>query len=271
MAPDVAALSAMRAGWPRSDPVSFARRCDAARARPIALWWWLRARRLAACPGPDERRPAAAGAAERPLGGAPPVTLRSACLAPGSSPRPGPASGPRAVKRAARGSPSCWPWNIRPHARRKTSRRRTASTSRSRRHRVRAGTARPTVSARGFAGQALTQCPSRPTTRCWSRRCVSCTRACLRTGPRSVRRSARRPTGCGGARQSKVLVLLTDGVNNKGTVIPRTAGQAAAAPRHQDLHHRTARAGRRPCRWEYGQRPVALRDASGRNRRAALD
>src|SRR3989449_4215146 len=28
--------------------------------------------------------------------------------------------------------------------------------------------------------------------------------------------------------KSKVLVLLTDGVNNKGTVDPRTAGEAAA-------------------------------------------
>src|SRR5437879_7308802 len=33
----------------------------------------------------------------------------------------------------------------------------------------------------------------------------------------------------GGPGKSKVLVLLTDGVNNKGTVDPRTAGQAAAA------------------------------------------
>ena len=62
---------------------------------------------------------------------------------------------------------------------------------------------------------------------------------------------------------SRVMILLTDGVNNRGSIDPRTAAKAAAAVRHQDLRHR--RRHRRDGAGARGARPVraALRDADG--------
>src|SRR5207247_1435233 len=102
--------------------------------------------------------------------------------APGSSPPRGPASALRAAKRGARGSPSCWPWTSRAACRRKTSRRRTASTSPSRPRSSSCGPAPRTASGSSRSpARRSPRFPSRPTTPCWSRRCASCIRASSRT------------------------------------------------------------------------------------------
>ena len=67
--------------------------------------------------------------------------------------------------------------------------------------------------------------------------------------------------------RSRVMILLTDGVNNRGSIDPRTAAKAAAAVRHQDLHDR--RRHRRHGARAGGPRPVraALREC----RRCEID
>src|SRR5437867_1000311 len=74
-----------------------------------------------ACPAPGwaasgRRREGRSASGSR----APPPPPAARASRPESSPRPGPASAPRAAKRAVRASRSCWPWTSRAACRRRT-------------------------------------------------------------------------------------------------------------------------------------------------------
>ena len=81
-----------------------------------------------------------------------------------------------------------------------------------------------------FAGEALTQIPVTLDYACWSRRSMALRVGTLEDGTAigsglatAVNRLRRVPA------KSKVVLLLTDGVNNRGAIDPRTAADAAAA------------------------------------------
>ncbi len=111
---------------------------------------------------------------------------------------------------------------------------------------------------------------SRPTTTCSCRPSTTSRPASSRTARRSAPRSRPPRTDLRDAPgKSRVMILLTDGVNNRGDIDPRTAAQAAASVRHQDLfdrrRHRRRRAGSRGARAVWS----SLREPAGRDRRGA--
>ena len=80
-----------------------------------------------------------------------------------------------------------------------------------------------------FAGEALTQVPVTLDYAVLEQAVARSAWACSRTAPRSAAGSPPRSIGCAGSRKSKVVLLLTDGENNRGAIDPRTAADAAAA------------------------------------------
>jgi Ca-activated chloride channel family protein len=211
--------------------VTFARPLLLALLAALPLWWWWRARRLARLSGApmSDVRPAA-GPTERLWVARLPVSLRSLCLGAwivaASGPRVGSArsqlhSEGISIVLALDMSSSMLAEDFAPYNRLDVAKR----------------TAIEFVNARGsdriglvaFAAQALTQVPittDYPVLEAAIRQLrigILEDGTAIGTGIATAATRLRRAPG-----KSKVIVLLTDGVNNRGTVDPRTAAQAAA-------------------------------------------
>jgi Ca-activated chloride channel family protein len=208
-------------------------------ARPFALlllvalplWWWWRAKRLARMPGApmSDVRPAT-GPVERLWVARLPVMLRSACLAAWILAAAGPRLGSARAELRSEGisivlaldvSSSMLAEDFSPANRLDVARRTAVDFVRAR--------SADRIGLVAFSGQALTQVP------------ITTDYAVLEEAIRRLRvgiledgtaigtalataaNRLRRTPG-----KSKVIVLLTDGENNAGTVDPRTAAQAAA-------------------------------------------
>ena len=197
----------------------------------LPLWWWWRARRLARMPGAlmSDVRPAA-GSAERLWVARLPVMLRSVGLGAWIVAAAGPRVGSARAELRSEGisivlaldiSSSMLAEDFSP-ANRLDVARRTAIEF------VRARTS-DRIGVVAFAGQALTQVPittDYPVVEEAIRHLrvgILEDGTAIGTGIATAANRLRRAPG-----KSKVLVLLTDGENNKGTVDPRTAAQAAA-------------------------------------------
>ena len=212
--------------------MSFARPLFLGLLALLPLWWWLRARRLARLSGTrmSDVRPAE-GVTERLWVARLPVTLRSVCLGAWMVAAAGPRLGSARKETRSEGisivlcvdlSSSMLAEDFAP-ANRIDVAKQTALEF------VRARTS-DRIGVVAFAAQALTQVP------------ITTDYAVLEEALRHLRvgmledgtaigtaiataaTRLRRSPG-----KSKVIILLTDGVNNRGTVDPRTAAQAAAA------------------------------------------
>jgi Ca-activated chloride channel family protein len=197
----------------------------------LPLWWWWRARRLARMPGApmSDVRPAA-GPTERLWVARLPVTLRSVCLAALIVAAAGPRVGSARAELRSEGisivlavdiSSSMLAEDFSP-ANRLDVARRTATEF------VRARTS-DRIGLVAFAGQALTQVPITTDYTVVEEAIRQLRVGILEDGTAigtAIATAANRLRRAPG--KSKVLVLLTDGENNKGTVDPRTAAQAAA-------------------------------------------
>jgi Ca-activated chloride channel family protein len=196
----------------------------------LPLWWWWRARRLARMPGASmsDVRPAV-GSAERLWVARLPATLRSVCLGAWIVAAAGPRLGSARAELRSEGisivlaldiSSSMLAEDFSP-ANRLDVARRTAIEF------VRARTS-DRIGLVAFAGQALTQVPittDYPVVEEAIRHLrvgILEDGTAIGTGIATAANRLRRAPG-----KSKVLVLLTDGENNKGTVDPRTAAHAA--------------------------------------------
>jgi Ca-activated chloride channel family protein len=206
--------------------VTFARPWLLALLFAVPLWWWLRARRLALLRGAtlsDSR--AVAGVVRRPWMARLPVALRSACLVAWIIAVAGPRVGAARSEERSEGisivlavdlSSSMLAEDFTPANRLDVAKQTAIDFVR----------ARPSdrIGLVAFAGQALTQVP------------VTNDHAVLEaalqdlhigeledgtaigTGIATAANRLRRAPG-----KSRVIILLTDGVNNRGTVDPRTA------------------------------------------------
>lgn len=198
----------------------------------LPLWWWLRARRLARLAGTrmSDVRPAV-GAIERMWIARLPVTLRSLCLAAWIVAAAGPRIGSARTETRSEGisivlaidmSTSMLAEDFAP-ANRIDVAKQTAVEF------VRARTS-DRIGLVAFAAQALTQVPITTDYAVLEQALRNLRIGMLEdgtaigTGIATAANRLRRAPG-----KSKVIVLLTDGVNNQGKVDPRTAAQAAAA------------------------------------------
>src|SRR5256886_7722078 len=226
---------ALRRGAParaRRGSVSFARPLLLLALGLLPVWWWLRAKRLARLSGTrmSDVRPAA-GATERLWVARLPVTLRSACLAAWIIAAAGPRIGAARSEMRSEGisivlavdiSGSMLAEDFAP-ANRIDVAKQTAIEF------VRARTS-DRIGLVAFAAQALTQVPITTDYAVLEQALKGLHIGMLEdgtaigTGIATAASRLRRAPG-----KSKVIVLLTDGVNNRGTVDPRTAAQAAAA------------------------------------------
>ena len=197
----------------------------------LPLWWWWRARRLARMPGApmSDVRPAA-GTAERLWIARLPVILRSICLGAWIVAAAGPRVGSARAELRSEGisivlaldiSSSMLAEDFSPANRLDVARRTAIEFVRAR--------SSDRIGLVAFAGQALTQVPITTDYPVIEQAIRSLRVGILEdgtaigTGIATAANRLRRAPG-----KSKVLVLLTDGENNKGTVDPRTAAQAAA-------------------------------------------
>lgn len=212
--------------------MSFARPLLLLALGALPLWWWLRGRRLARLAGTrmsDVR--AATGAAERLWVARLPVTLRSACLGMWIVAAAGPRIGSARMQARSEGisialaidmSSSMLAEDFSP-ANRIDVAKQTAIEF------VRARTS-DRIGLVAFAAQALTQVPITTDYAVLEEALRALHIGMLEdgtaigTGIATAAARLRRAPG-----KSKVIVLLTDGVNNRGTVDPRTAAQATAA------------------------------------------
>src|SRR5437899_6225934 len=225
---------ALRHGAParaRPGSVSFARPLLLLALGLLPLWWWLRAKRLGRLSGTrmSDVRPAA-GSAERLWVARLPVTLRSACLGAWIIAAAGPRIGAARSETRSEGisivlavdiSGSMQAEDFAP-ANRIDVAKQTAIEF------VRARTS-DRIGLVAFAGQALTQVPITTDYAVLEQALRELHPGMLEDGTAigtAIGTAANRLRRAPG--KSKVLVLLTDGVNNKGTVDPRTAGEAAA-------------------------------------------
>jgi Ca-activated chloride channel family protein len=198
----------------------------------LPLWWWWRARRLTRLAGApmSDVRPAA-GPVERLWVARLPLSLRSLCLAAWIIAAAGPRLGSARQELRSEGisiviafdiSSSMLAEDFSPANRLDVARRTAVEFVRAR--------SSDRIGLVAFAGQALTQVPI-TTDYAVVEQAVRNLRVgiledgtAIGTGIATAANRLRRAPG-----KSKVLVLLTDGVNNKGTVDPRTAAQAASA------------------------------------------
>ena len=196
----------------------------------VPLWWWWRARRLARLPGTSlsDARPAA-GIAQRTWMARVPVALRSACLVAWIIAAAGPRVGAAKSEVRSQGisivltidlSSSMLAEDFSPNNRLDVAKITALEF-------VRARTS-DRIGLVTFAGQALTQVPVTSD--------YAVLEAAIRdmhigsledgtaigTGIATAANRLRRVQG-----KSRVMILLTDGVNNRGTIDPRTAAQAA--------------------------------------------
>jgi len=212
--------------------VSFARPLFLGLLALLPLWWWLRARRLARLSGTrtSDVRPAE-GATERLWVARLPVTLRSVCLGAWMVAAAGPRLGSARKETRSEGisivlcvdlSSSMLAEDFAP-ANRIDVAKQTALEF------VRARTS-DRIGVVAFAAQALTQVPITTDYAVLEEALRELRVGMLEDGTAigtAIATAATRLRRAPG--KSKVIILLTDGVNNRGTVDPRTAAQAAAA------------------------------------------
>ena len=198
----------------------------------LPLWWWWRARRLARSRGApmSDVRPAA-GPSERLWVARLPATLRSVCLGAWIVAAAGPRVGAARAELRSEGisivlaldlSSSMLAEDFAPANRLDVARRTAIEFVRAR--------SSDRIGLVAFASQALTQVPI-TTDYPVLEEAIRHLRigiledgTAIGTGIATAANRLRRAPG-----KSKVIVLLTDGENNAGTVDPRTAAQAAAA------------------------------------------
>ena len=198
----------------------------------LPLWWWLRTKRLSRLAGTrmSDVRPAA-GAAERLWIARLPVTLRSVCLGAWIVAAAGPRIGSARSETHSEGisivlgidmSSSMLAEDFAPANRIDVAKQTAIEFVRARKS--------DRIGLVAFAAQALTQVPI-TTDYAVLEQALKGLRigmledgTAIGTGIATAANRLRRAPG-----KSKVIVLLTDGVNNRGTVDPRTAAQAAAA------------------------------------------
>lgn len=212
--------------------MSFARPVLLGALALVPLWWWWRTRRLARLAGTrmSDVRPAA-GATARLWVARLPVTLRSVCLGAWIIAAAGPRVGAGRVETRSEGisivlcvdvSSSMLAEDFTPSNRIDVAKRTAIEF-------VRARTA-DRIGLVAFAAQALTQVPLTTDYAVLEQALRDLKIGMLEdgtaigTGIATAANRLRRAPG-----KSKVIVLLTDGVNNRGTIDPRTAAQAAAA------------------------------------------
>jgi len=212
--------------------VSFARPLLLALLLALPLWWWWRKRRLSRLAGAptSDVRPAL-GPLERLWIARLPVSLRSLCLAAWIIGAAGPRLGSARAELRSEGisivlamdiSSSMLAEDFSPANRLDVARRTATEFVRAR--------ASDRIGLVAFAGQALTQVPITTDYEVLEEAIRQIRVGILEDGTAigtAIATSANRLRRAPG--KSKVIVLLTDGVNNKGTVDPRTAAQAAAA------------------------------------------
>jgi len=212
--------------------MSFARPLFLALLALLPLWWWQRARRLARLSGTrmSDVRPAE-GATERLWVARLPVTLRSVCLGAWMVAAAGPRLGSARKETRSEGisivlcidlSSSMLAEDFAP-ANRIDVAKQTALEF------VRARTS-DRIGVVAFAAQALTQVPITTDYAVLDEALHQLRVGMLEDGTAigtAIGTAATRLRRAPG--KSKVIILLTDGVNNRGTVDPRTAAQAAAA------------------------------------------
>ncbi len=212
--------------------MSFARPLFLGLLALLPLWWWLRARRLARLSGTrmSDVRPAE-GVTERLWVARLPVTLRSVCLGAWMVAAAGPRLGSARKETRSEGisivlcvdlSSSMLAEDFAP-ANRIDVAKQTALEF------VRARTS-DRIGVVAFAAQALTQVPITTDYAVLEEALRELRVGMLEDGTAigtAIATAASRLRRAPG--KSKVIILLTDGVNNRGTVDPRTAAQAAAA------------------------------------------
>ncbi len=212
--------------------MSFARPALLGALALVPLWWWWRARRLGRLAGTrmSDVRPAV-GATARLWVARLPVTLRSVCLGAWIVAAAGPRLGAGRVETRSEGisivlcvdlSSSMLAEDFTPSNRIDVAKRTAIEF-------VRARTS-DRIGLVAFAAQALTQVPLTTDYAVLEQALRDLKIGMLEdgtaigTGIATAANRLRRAPG-----KSKVIVLLTDGVNNRGTIDPRTAAQAAAA------------------------------------------
>jgi len=212
--------------------VSFARPLLLVLLLALPLWWWWRTRRLARLAGApaSDVRPAL-GPVERLWIARLPVSLRSLCLAAWIIAAAGPRLGSARAELRSEGisivlamdiSSSMLAEDFSPINRLDVARRTATEFVRAR--------SSDRIGLVAFAGQALTQVPITTDYEVLEEAIRQIRVGILEDGTAigtAIVTSANRLRRAPG--KSKVIVLLTDGVNNKGTVDPRTAAHAAAA------------------------------------------
>jgi Ca-activated chloride channel family protein len=198
----------------------------------LPLWWWWRRQRLSRLPGApmSDVRPAM-GPVERLWIARLPVSLRSLCLAAWIIAAAGPRLGSARAELRSEGisivialdlSSSMLAEDFSPSNRLDVARRTAMEFVRAR--------SSDRIGLVAFAGQALTQVPITTDYEVLEEAIRQMRVGILEDGTAigtAIATSANRLRRAPG--KSKVVVLLTDGVNNKGTVDPRTAAHAAAA------------------------------------------
>lgn len=198
----------------------------------LPLWWWVRARRLRATPGtPMSDVRAAVVSNGRAWVARLPVGLRSACLGAWIVAAAGPRLGTVRTELRTEGisivlavdiSSSMLAEDFAPQNRLDVARQTAVEF-------VRARTS-DRIGVVAFAGQALTQVPITTDYDILERALLDLRVGLVEDGTAigtaiaTASNRLRRAPG-----KSRVVVLLTDGVNNRGTVDPRTAAQAAEA------------------------------------------
>ncbi|HEY7193853.1 MAG TPA: VWA domain-containing protein [Gemmatimonadales bacterium] len=212
--------------------MSFARPLLLLLLAALPLWWWWRRQRLARLSGApmSDVRPAT-GPTERLWIARLPMWLRSLCLAAWIFAAAGPRFGSARAELRSEGisivlaldiSSSMLAEDFSPNNRLDVARRTAAEFVRAR--------SSDRIGLVAFSGQALTQVPITTDYEVLEEAIRSLRVGILEdgtaigTGLATAANRLRRAPG-----KSKVIVLLTDGVNNKGIVDPRTAAQAAQA------------------------------------------
>ncbi|MGH7531572.1 MAG: VWA domain-containing protein, partial [Gemmatimonadales bacterium] len=212
--------------------VTFARPLLLVLLAAVPLWWWWRARRLVRLPGAplSDVRPAA-GPVERRWIARLPVALRSLCLGAWIVAAAGPRLGSARAELRREGisivltvdvSSSMLAEDFSPRNRLDVARRTATDFVRAR--------ASDRIGLVAFAAQALTQVPITTDYTVLEEAIRQLRVGILEDGTAigtAIATAANRLRRAPG--KSKVVVLLTDGENNRGTVDPRTAAQAAAA------------------------------------------
>jgi Ca-activated chloride channel family protein len=212
--------------------VSFARPILLLLLAGLPLWWWWRRQRLARLSGApmSDVRPAM-GPTERLWIARLPMWLRSLCLGAWIIAAAGPRLGSARAELHSEGisivlaldiSSSMLAEDFSPNNRLDVARRTAAEFVRAR--------VSDRIGLVAFSGQALTQVPITTDYEVLEQAIRQLRVGILEDGTAigtAIATSANRLRRTPG--KSKVVVLLTDGVNNKGIVDPRTAAQAAAA------------------------------------------